>query len=79
MGIVSANTTRTRPSSRAVRSISGPFESAVRSAATISVTPKTAFRSGSSHDGNARRASVASKWVVAMTSVPWSGLSYVDR
>ncbi len=73
MDIVSANTSRTRPSSSVVRSISGPFESAVRSGATISVTPNTAFRSGSSHDGNARRASVASKCVVAMTSVPPSG------
>ena len=73
MDIVSANTSRTRPSSSVDRSISGPFERAVSPVATISVMPNTALRSGSSHDGNARRASVASKWVVAMTSVPPSG------
>ena len=77
--MVSANTTRTRPSSRIERSISGPFDSAVWSGATISVTPNTALRSGSSQEGNARRASVASKCVVAMTSVLPSGPSYVDR
>ena len=47
------------------------FETAKRPSATSSVISKTALRSGSSKQGKARRASVASNWVVAITcSVP---------
>ena len=51
----------------AVRSTSAALETAARSASTTRVTPKTALKSGSSQHGKARRASVASNWVVAMT------------
>jgi len=46
---------------------------------TTSVTSKVAFSSGSSQHGKARRASVDSIWVVAMTcSAPASSVK-VDR
>ena len=67
MIIVSANRTWTRPSGREVRSISGALESAVKPPAATTVTPKVAFRSGSSQHGKHIRASVASKWVAAIT------------
>src|SRR5579875_1102847 len=39
----------------------------------MSVTPKVAFRSGSSQQGKARRASVDSKWVAATQRAPVRG------
>ena len=65
MTIVRANLTWSFPF-WCVRPISGPFEIAVSSGATIIVTSKVALKSGSSNDGKARRQSVAWNWVVAM-------------
>ena len=77
--IVSANRTATRPSPASSRSISGPLDTAVSVGSITSVMPKTALKSGSSQQGNARRQSVACIWVVAMTcSVPSSSLN-VER
>ena len=42
-----------------------PFEMAVSAASTMSETSNVALNRGSSNDGNARRASVASIWVTA--------------
>jgi pimeloyl-ACP methyl ester carboxylesterase len=67
MGIVSAKRTRTRPGAPGRRSISGPLEMAKSPSATSSVTLKTALKSGSSQQGKARRQSVASICVVAIT------------
>ena len=62
-----------------LRSISRPFDTAVRSASTTSVTPKTALKSGSSQHGNARLQSVDCICDVAITrSVPSSSV-YVLR
>jgi hypothetical protein len=79
IGMVSAKRMRTRPSSRAERSSSGPLDTASRSSATSSVTPKTALKAGSSQQGKARRASVASNWVTAMRRVAPSSAVYDDR
>jgi hypothetical protein len=79
IGIVSANRIRTLPSPVDSREISTSFEIASRSSRTTSVTPKTAFRSGSSQHGNARRASVDSNCVVAMTCGSPSSPVYVER
>ena len=49
------------------RATSRALEMASRSSGTTRVTAKMALRSGSSQQGKARRASVASNWVVAMT------------
>ena len=83
-GIVSANRTATRPSGRSSRAISVSLDTASTSGSTTSVIPNTAFRSGSSQHGNARRQSVACIWVVAMTrstspSPSGSGAMYVLR
>ncbi len=68
--MVSAKRTTCLPSSRGERLTSAAFDTAVeRRPATTRVMPKTALKSGSSQQGKARRASVASNWVVAMT---WS-------
>jgi hypothetical protein len=77
--MVSANRTATLPSPTGSRPISPALEMASRSSGTTSVTPNTALASGSSQQGKALRASVASIWVVASTrSVPsWS--TKVDR
>jgi hypothetical protein len=61
------------------RLISGPLEIAWRPSAVTRVTPNTAFRSGSSQHGNARRASVDSNCVVAIVRVRPSSSLYVDR
>ena len=74
--IVSANVTATVPSARGTRSISGPLDTASRCSATTRVMPNTALKSGSSQHGKARRQSVDSICVVAMTcSVPSSSLN----
>ncbi len=65
--MVSPKRTATFPSGRSVLSISRVLDTARRSGGTISVSPKTALKSGSSQQGKARRASVASNWVVAMS------------
>ncbi len=67
MAMVSPKRTRRPPPGRATSSTSGPLEYASRPSGTSRVTEKTALRSGSSKQGKARRASVASNWVVAMT------------
>ena len=67
MAMVSAKDTTTLPSSRGVRPVSAALEMAARSGSTTSVMANTALCSGSSQQGKARRASVASNWVVAMT------------
>ena len=69
MRMVSAKRTATRPSSVGRRSTSAALARAVRPSSTTSVTPKVALQSGSSQQGKARRASVASNWVVAMVWV----------
>ena len=66
--MVGAKRTRRRVPS-GVSATTGEFEKAARPSSTTRVTSKTAFRSGSSQQGNARRASVASIWVVAMVRV----------
>ena len=84
MGIVSANRMATfvlpsGVSPTGPRSSSAALEMASRSSGTTRVTPKTALASGSSQQGNARRASVASIWVAASTrSTPSSSMN-VDR
>ena len=71
MGIVSANTTRTRPSSRVVRpsatvrqrrQIDGHDQRHAEDRLQVGLIPRRSA---------ACRVSAASKWVVAMTSVPW--------
>ena len=85
IGIVSPNRTATLPvtlpvpSSKMVRSISGPLEMAIRCGSTINVTSKTALKSGSSKHGNARRQSVACICDVAMTCSLPSASMYVLR
>ena len=79
MGMVSAKRTATLPSPGGSRPTSAALEMASRPSGTTSVTPKTALTSGSSQQGKARRASVASIWVVASTrSTPSSSVN-VDR
>src|SRR5918995_387759 len=87
IGIVSANRTATLstptppsvPPATGVRSSSAALEITSRSPGTTRVIPKTALASGSSQQGKARRASVASICVVASTrSTPASSVN-VDR
>ncbi len=66
MVTVSWNRTATLPLLAGRRSASAVLLIAVSSAGMTAVTENTALRSGSSQHGNARRASVASNWVVAM-------------
>ena len=74
--IVSAKRMATLPPGRSARSTSGPLETASSAGSITSVMPNTALKSGSSQHGNARRQSVDSIWVVAMTcSVPASSLN----
>ncbi len=60
MGGVSANRTAFVPSPRSFSSATCVFDTAVSSDGMIRVTSKTAFKEGSSQQGKARRASVAS-------------------
>ncbi len=69
MEMVSSNCTRLRPSPSEVTDTSAPFETTKRFSSISTVTEKTAFMSGSSKQGKARRASVDSKCVVA---IHWS-------
>ncbi len=79
MGMVSANRTVTFPSPAGSRPISPAFDTASWSWGTTRVTANTALASGSSQQGKARRASVASICVVANTrSTPASSVN-VDR
>src|SRR5438093_384246 len=78
--MVSANRTTCLPSARAVREISGPLLMATNGSSTTNATEKVAFNSGSSQHGNARRASVACIWVVAMTDwLPSSSVKVTGR
>ena len=61
------------------RDTSAALETASRSASTTRVMPKTALWAGSSQQGKARRASVASNWVVAMVCSTPSVSTKVDR
>jgi hypothetical protein len=79
IGMVSPKRTATLPvgvsvpSWNSVRSTSGPLLTAIRCGSTMSVTSKTALKSGSSKHGNARRQSVACICDAAMTcSTPCS-------
>jgi len=65
--MVSAKRTRRRPPPRSVSSTAAVLERAVRPPSTSRVIEKTALRSGIVQHGKARRASVASNWVVAIT------------
>jgi hypothetical protein len=56
--VTPANLTATRPLSSVERSTSGEFETAVSSGRMFNVISKTALKSGSSQQGNARRQSV---------------------
>ena len=67
IGIVGAKRTATLPLACLLRSTSGPLLTARWAGSTISVTSKTALKSGSSKHGKARRQSVACIWLVAMT------------
>ena len=67
--MVGAKSNRVRPSSRSVRAVSAPFDTAVRPASHVRLISKVALNSGSSQQGNARRAYGASNWVTAMYSV----------
>ena len=67
MGMVSAKVTPFFPPVIDVSLLIALFEIAVRLSSTMRVTAKTAYRSGSSQHGKARRASVGSNCVVAMT------------
>ena len=76
---MSAKRTTRVPSGPASSESTAALDTVVSSAGTWSVMAKTALQSGSSQHGKARRASVASNWVVAMTcSSPASSLN-VDR
>ena len=77
--MVSAKVMRARPSSVVARETSGPLEMANRPSSTTSVTPNTAFISGSSQQGKARRQSVACIWLVAMTRSAPSSAVKVER
>ena len=84
IAIVSAKRTATLPPGRSSRPVSASLDTASRSGSTTSVIPNTAFRSGSSQHGNARRQSVACIWVVAITrstspSPSGPGAEYVLR
>ena len=71
--MVSSKDTSRQPLPAGVSEMMGALETAYRSSGTMRVTPKTALKSGSSKHGKARRASVLSNCVVAMTcSLPSS-------
>ena len=76
--IVSSNVMARLPDAITVSCLTGSFETAVSPGATISVTEKTALKSGSSQHGNALRASVACNWVVAMVCTSPASSVYVD-
>ena len=77
--MVGANRTRRLPPGSGVSSTTGPLEKAASASSTTRVISKMALSSGSSQHGKARRASVDSIWVVAMTcSTPASSVK-VDR
>jgi len=64
--MVSAKVTTFRP--RSTRSpTTDVFDTAVSFGSITSVTANTALKAGSSQHGNARRASVASNWVAAIS------------
>jgi len=79
MEIVSAKRTRCVPFGIGAVSTTGLFEKAARPGGTSRVTPKTAFRSGSSKHGKARLASVASNCVVAIVRMTPSRSTKVER
>ena len=62
---VSAKDTVLRPFPASDSLTAGVLETAVRLDGTVMETWKVALRAGSSQQGSARRASVASNWVVA--------------
>ncbi len=73
--MVSAKVICRLPLPRSWSLVGAPLEMAVRASSTIRVTANLALKSGSSQQGKARRASVASNWVVAMVrSRPSSSL-----
>ncbi len=79
MTIVSAKRTSRRPSAATWSVSIAALDRATRSGSMRSVIANTALRSGSSQHGKARRASVASNCVVAMTcSAPASSVK-VER
>ena len=67
MGMVSAKLTCLRPPSASASAATDVLETAVSAGSMTSVRAKVALRSGSSQHGKARRASVASNWVVPST------------
>ena len=75
--MVSPKWTERLPDGKVFSLMIGELEMAISDSSTTRVTPKTALKSGSSQHGKARRASVASIWVVAMTLVVPSSASYV--
>ena len=77
--MVGANRTRRFPPASGVSSTTDPLEKAARASSTTRVTSKVALSSGSSQHGKARRASVDSIWVVAMTCSTPASSENVDR
>ena len=65
---VSRKTVRRRPVPTPSARSTGMFEIAARLASWMSSTVNRALNSGSSKQGNARRASAASNWVTAYRS-----------
>ena len=61
----SAKLTALRPFGSSLSDSTGMLDMAARSAGATRVILKVAFTAGSSQQGKARRASVASSWVVA--------------
>ena len=66
--MVSAKATTFLPPSRRSETMA-VFDTAVRAGSITRVVAKTALKAGSSQQGKARRASVASNWVAASVRV----------
>ncbi len=76
---MSAKRTARRPSASSDSAAIAALDTTVSPGSTCSVMAKTALQSGSSQQGNARRASVASNWVVAMTCSASASSEKVER
>src|SRR5262249_54068067 len=77
--MVSAKRTTLRPSPVGSSDTIAVLEIAVSRSGTTRVTENTALNAGSSQQGKARRASVASNWVAAIVCTPPVGSLYVLR
>jgi hypothetical protein len=77
--MVSAKRTTLRPSPNGSSDTIEVLEMATSRSGTTRVTENTALNAGSSQQGNARRASVASNWVAAIVCITPAGSLYVLR